>query len=166
MIPDGGVSSESVSSASAEAVLSLHYSPEGTSTSTITLDFTSQWLAFTASAFVSWLVVFHFVCTTRSLTVLMLGQAVDIPVAKVPVARKAALQNQAQDRLILVRPLVNAKSECQVYSQVCELVCQQLIFYDIVFTSLKYFWWSKNLHTRQCFVKKKKRYWLHPNFLF
>ncbi|XP_073708085.1 DDB1- and CUL4-associated factor 6-like [Garra rufa] len=36
------VSSESVSSASAEPVLSLHYSPEGTSTSTITLDFTTE----------------------------------------------------------------------------------------------------------------------------
>ncbi|KAF4111880.1 DDB1- and CUL4-associated factor 6-like [Onychostoma macrolepis] len=40
---DGGVSSESVSSASAEPVLSLRYSPEGTSTSTITLDFASHW---------------------------------------------------------------------------------------------------------------------------
>ncbi|KAI2663262.1 DDB1- and CUL4-associated factor 6 [Labeo rohita] len=39
---DGGVSSQSVSSASAEPVLSLHYSPEGTSTSTITLDFTTE----------------------------------------------------------------------------------------------------------------------------
>lgn len=40
---DRGASSVSVSSASAEPVLSLHYSPEGTSTSTITLDFTSHW---------------------------------------------------------------------------------------------------------------------------
>uniref|UniRef100_A0A671RY28 Ddb1 and cul4 associated factor 6 n=1 Tax=Sinocyclocheilus anshuiensis TaxID=1608454 RepID=A0A671RY28_9TELE len=56
----GGVSSESViSGASAEPVLSLHYSPEGTSTSSITLDFTSHWLVFTASAFVFWLVVCH-----------------------------------------------------------------------------------------------------------
>ncbi|KAK2888845.1 hypothetical protein QQF64_029154 [Cirrhinus molitorella] len=39
---DEGVSSESVSSSSAEPVLSLHYSPEGTSTSTITLDFTTE----------------------------------------------------------------------------------------------------------------------------
>uniref|UniRef100_A0A671RWJ9 Ddb1 and cul4 associated factor 6 n=1 Tax=Sinocyclocheilus anshuiensis TaxID=1608454 RepID=A0A671RWJ9_9TELE len=109
---NGGVSSESViSGASAEPVLSLHYSPEGTSTSSITLDFTSHWLVFTASAFVFWLVVCH---------------SMDISVAKVSVDRKAVLQNQAQDRLIQVRPLVNAKSECQVYSQVCELVCQQL----------------------------------------